>query len=426
MASSSSSSGRQAISTTQGSSFRSALAAAVKGEGVGRGGSGGIYGSSGGVGGSGVGGAGGGPIAGVGAGGGGGTKLRVVELDALVLIKVLKHCRDNYPTPVNGQLLGMDTGEKLEVTNCFPLPQKRDVYLAVQKEKQQQQQHTAVGHASAAGTGDGVDEKVEEEFESYQDRMAELMHDVNVDCFTIGWYQTFSFGDLKNKDNIDSLVLYQELVDKAVMLGFDPLLNAMGRMAFKAYRASDEFLSIYHKAEEDCSKYNKLKGKDILVEVPIVVKNPLLLEAFLQTWARGDPAQSEAEFNSLEVDQQNYVEKNLNFLCDCLDELGSEQDKLMRYQRERVRRQQQQKQISERRRLENEQRRLRGEAMIEGEESASALKLDMPSQISTLLMANQASIQCCDINAISSENLAKLYLLGRGNCLSTSGGLTAD
>eukprot|EP00922_Rhytidocystis_sp_ex-Travisia-forbesii_P058400 GHVS01086323.1.p1 GENE.GHVS01086323.1~~GHVS01086323.1.p1 ORF type:complete len:415 (+),score=116.06 GHVS01086323.1:191-1435(+) len=402
----SSSNKRQSFTAVQGSSFRSALAAAVKGEGVGRGG---IYGPSGGDG------AGGNAAAGR---RGGGARLRVVELDALVLIKVLKHCRDNYPTPVNGQLLGMDTGEKLEVTNCFPLPQKRDVYLAVQKEKQQQMHHGMApgGVAGAGGAGDGVDEKVEEEFESYQDRMAELMHDVNVDCFTIGWYQTLSFGDLKNKEHIDSLVLYQELVDKAVMLGFDPLLNSMGRMAFKAYRASDEFLSIYHRAEEDCSKYNKLKAKDILVEVPIVVKNPLLLEAFLQSWASGDPAQSQAEFDVLEVDQQNYVEKNLNVLSDCLDELGAEQDKLMRYQKDRVRQQQQQKQMSERRRLENEQRRLRGESALEGEDSAATQKLDMPSQISTLLMANQAALQCSDINSISAENLAKLYLLGRGSC----------
>lgn len=51
--------------------------------------------------------------------------LRVVEIDSLVLMKVLKHCKENYPTPVNGQLLGIDSKDKLEVTNCFPLPQKK-------------------------------------------------------------------------------------------------------------------------------------------------------------------------------------------------------------------------------------------------------------------------------------------------------------
>eukprot|EP00921_Rhytidocystis_pertsovi_P005692 GHVQ01009791.1.p1 GENE.GHVQ01009791.1~~GHVQ01009791.1.p1 ORF type:complete len:449 (+),score=88.84 GHVQ01009791.1:405-1751(+) len=343
-----------------------------------------------------------------------GKKLKVVEVDALVLTKVLRHCRDNYPTPVNGQLLGMDTGDRLEVTNSFPLPQKKDVYAAVQKDKL-----TDTGPSSGQA-GQGIDERVEEEFESYQDRMAELMHDVSVDCFTIGWYQTLSFGDLKNKDNIDSLVLYQELVDKAIMLGFDPLLNAMGRMAFKAYRASDEFLAIYHSAEEDCSKYNRLKGKDILVQVPIVIKNSLLVDAYLQDWTVGDPAQSRAEFNALEVDQNNYLEKNLNFLFDCLDELGVEQDKLIRYQRERVKQLQLQKQINERRRLENEQRRLRGETLLPMEfEGPAFRKIDPPSQISALLMSSQAGIQCAEINSISAENLAKLYLLSRGNCMTT-------
>lgn len=30
-----------------------------------------------------------------------------------------------------------------------------------------------------------LEERVDEEFDRYQDKMAELMHDVNVDCFTV-------------------------------------------------------------------------------------------------------------------------------------------------------------------------------------------------------------------------------------------------
>lgn len=325
------------------------------------------------------------------------SKLRVVEVDSLVLIKVLKHCKDNYPTAVNGQLLGMDTGDVLEVSNCFPLPQKRDIYNSVSKKGEKD-----------------IDERVEEEFDCYQDKLAELMHDLNVDCFTVGWYQTLSFGDLKNKDNIDSLVLYQELVDKAILLGFDPLLSAMGKMAFKGFRVSDEFLAKYHAAEEDVSKYNELKASDILTEVPLVIKNPLLVQAYLTEWAAHDKLHSTTEFDTLELDQNNYLEKNLLFISDCLDELGIEQEKLSKYNRDFLRQQLLQKQIIERRRVENEQKALKGEPLLPMEFDGPAFrKISPPSQINTLLMSNQAAMQCKEIAQISKENLGKMFLLNK-------------
>ncbi|KYF40354.1 putative eukaryotic initiation factor-3, subunit 3 [Toxoplasma gondii ARI] len=328
--------------------------------------------------------------------------LRVVEVDSLVLMKVLKHCKENYPTPVNGQLLGIDCRDRLEVTNCFPLPQKKDIMAQVQREKGISEKD--------------LEERIDEEFDKYQDKMAELMHDVNVDCFTVGWYQTLSFGDLKNKDIIDSLVLYQEAIDKAIVLGFDPMLNSMAKKAFKAYRVNPEFVQKYHEFEQDVSKYSKLRAKDILIEVPLVVVNPFLVEAFLMDWAVHDPLQNQADFDSLELDQSVYMEKNLSMLSLSLEALGDEQDKLQRYQRESLKQQQLQKQLLERRRLENDQRRLRGEPLLPADLDGPAFrKIDPPSQLNTLMMSSQAQLQCEEINAACSETLGKMFLLHWGN-----------
>lgn len=46
--------------------------------------------------------------------------LKSVQLDGHVVLKITKHCRDNMPNPVSGQLLGLDVGPTLEVTDCFP------------------------------------------------------------------------------------------------------------------------------------------------------------------------------------------------------------------------------------------------------------------------------------------------------------------
>lgn len=38
------------------------------------------------------------------------------------VLKIIKHCNEFSPALVTGQLLGLDVGSVLEVTNCFPFP----------------------------------------------------------------------------------------------------------------------------------------------------------------------------------------------------------------------------------------------------------------------------------------------------------------
>ena len=48
--------------------------------------------------------------------------LRVVKLEGSVVLKIVKHCQESQPSLVTGQLLGLDIGSSLEVTDCFPFP----------------------------------------------------------------------------------------------------------------------------------------------------------------------------------------------------------------------------------------------------------------------------------------------------------------
>jgi translation initiation factor 3 subunit H len=50
--------------------------------------------------------------------------LRVVQLEGQVVLKIVKHCKENASAVavVTGQLLGLDVGQTLEVTDCFPFP----------------------------------------------------------------------------------------------------------------------------------------------------------------------------------------------------------------------------------------------------------------------------------------------------------------
>jgi hypothetical protein len=50
------------------------------------------------------------------------TPLKTVQLDAQVVLKVMQHCDSALPQLVTGQLLGLDVGHTLEITDCFPFP----------------------------------------------------------------------------------------------------------------------------------------------------------------------------------------------------------------------------------------------------------------------------------------------------------------
>ncbi|EDO08227.1 translation initiation factor 3 family protein [Babesia bovis T2Bo] len=324
-----------------------------------------------------------------------------VEIDSLALIKALKHCKDNYPVPVNGQLLGLDVGDKLEVTNCLPYPQKRDIYNSLNRDSN-----------TTNLTEKELEERADDEFVKYQDKMIDLLHDIRVDCFAIGWYQTLHFGDVQSKEVIDNLVIYQEAVDKAIMLGFDPM-SSTGEISFKAYRASDQLLELYHSSNGDITNFNSLKGTQILVEVPIVVKNSILSECFLSQYVFDNPAQNVSVFDILDADHNKYLAHNLEFISHSLEALSDNQEKFFRYQRELAKLTHQHKQLVERRRLENEQGRLKGEPILPMPELdlSSLKKVEKPSQLSTIVMSNECTTHTKDVSALCFDNIAKMSLL---------------
>lgn len=52
------------------------------------------------------------------------AELVSVQVEGQVILKIAKHCREHASgtNVVTGQLLGLDVGQTLEVTDCFPFP----------------------------------------------------------------------------------------------------------------------------------------------------------------------------------------------------------------------------------------------------------------------------------------------------------------
>jgi hypothetical protein len=54
------------------------------------------------------------------------TPLKFVQLDGQVVLKIVQHCSRALPQLVTGQLLGLDVGATLEVTDSFPFPVRQN------------------------------------------------------------------------------------------------------------------------------------------------------------------------------------------------------------------------------------------------------------------------------------------------------------
>jgi len=110
-------------------------------------------------------------------------------------MKIIKQCRDFFPSPTSGHLLGLDVSGVLQITNSYPLPSSQDdlppgANLETERRKQ-------------------------------QDRWIRSLNEVNVDDNTVGWYQSAYLGNFMNSRVIDGLVAAgqnQMLNDKAILI----------------------------------------------------------------------------------------------------------------------------------------------------------------------------------------------------------------
>jgi translation initiation factor 3 subunit H len=145
-------------------------------------------------------------------------QVEVVELDGLVLLKIIRHCKESLPSFVTGQLLGLDIGRALEVTNCFPFPSRDDAEYANEEDK------------------DGAE---------YQVDMMRCLRNVNVDNNTVGWYQSTHLGSYITESCLEHQFHYQENIRNCIVLIFDPMQTTIGNLHLKAFRLTDEFMGLY-------------------------------------------------------------------------------------------------------------------------------------------------------------------------------------
>jgi translation initiation factor 3 subunit H len=305
---------------------------------------------------------------------------QVVQLDGLVLLKIIKHCKENVPEVVTGQLLGLNIEDRLEVTNCFPFA--------------------------------SIDDNTEDD--DYQIEMMKCMRAVNVDNNTVGWYQSAYLGSFINSSIVEAQYTYQKEIPSSVVVVYDPFRTTAGRLAVKAYRLADRFMKLWQGRDFSQRAFAKfdVSAGEILEEVPIKVHNSHLVHAFL--YELREEKSMNCDFDRLKLVANPFVEKNLGILADCIDEYSSEQAKFQYHQRVVARQKASQQAFLNRQKDERARREAEGlEALPEADLSKNPLFKDnkQPSRMETYLVSNQIAHYCEQINASANQALQKLYVV---------------
>jgi translation initiation factor 3 subunit H len=307
---------------------------------------------------------------------------KVVQLDGLVLLKIIKHCQEHVPDVVTGQLLGLDVDNRLEVTNCFPFP-------------------------SSEGDDEGDD---------YQIDMMKCLRTVNVDNNTVGWYQSAFLGSFLNSSIVEAQYTYQKEIPCSVVVVHDPFSTAKGRLALKAYRLTDAFMDMYAKGSYSQRSFAEfdVSSSEILEEIPIKVHNSHLVHAFLYELREHNTSGGmQCHFDRLSLTANPFVEKNLGIMADCIDQYAADQAKFMFHQRQVGRQRQSQQAFKNKRSQENENRKKAGqEPLPEVNTSKNPLfkPIAPPSRMDSYLLSNQINHYCTQISSSASQAFQKLYV----------------
>ncbi|KIX92231.1 uncharacterized protein Z520_12112 [Fonsecaea multimorphosa CBS 102226] len=361
------------------------------------------------------------------------TQLKAVQLEALVVMKVIKHCASRFPTVATGSLVGMDNNNgTLEVTNTFPFPVV-DLPPEAQFDNQPQ-------HFNAAASAPRAKANT-----AYQAEMIRMLREVNVDANNVGWYTSANLGNFVNANFIENQYHYQkELNEKTVALVHDVSRSSQGILSIRAFRLSPQFMTAYkeNKFTTDQLLKSGLKYSDILVEIPVSVHNSHLVNTFLHQvpgmLASGvmKPPSSVDEiennpivkndtlapsFESLSISIDPYLSQTADNLLDSIETHHVEANNFSYYSRALAREQAKIQQWQQKRKAENAARALSKQPPLPEDEWQKLFKLPTePSRLESMLNSRQVEQYAKQVDGFVAGTTGKMFAV-RGNLLPGDG-----
>ncbi|KAI0485024.1 eukaryotic translation initiation factor 3 subunit 3 [Xylariaceae sp. FL0804] len=352
------------------------------------------------------------------------TPFKSVQVESLVVMKIVKHCSSTFPTTATGSIVGMHREGLLEITNSFPFPTV-DVSNA-----DGAHQNDASALASAAPRAKAN--------MTYQNEMIRHLKEVNVDANNVGWYTSATMGNFVNLSFIENQYYYQRENDRTVALVHDVSRSSQGALSLRAFKLTPNFMAAYKEGKftTESLQKSKMSFKDILVELPIELHNSHLITSFLHqipatpTGADvGMPASlADLQRNPvraplypssdiLDVSIDPFLEKTCDLLLDSIESHYTELNNHQYYQRQLAREQAKITAWQAKRKAENAARVAAKQQPLPEDEWQRIFKLPQePSRLEGMLNAKQVEQYSKQVDGFTASTSAKMFAV-RGNLL---------
>ncbi|EDQ87737.1 uncharacterized protein MONBRDRAFT_9558 [Monosiga brevicollis MX1] len=315
--------------------------------------------------------------------------VKQVTVDALVVMKIIKHARENPHEPVRGPLLGLSQladaskpGEDalLEVTNCFPTPRVSD---------------------------DDDDSIVQQ----YQVQMMRWLREVNVDHMNVGWYQAADMGTFFDEDVAAVQFQHQRHMAESVVLIYDPVLTLQGTLSLSAFRLSNKAMELFSTDSFNPKAVREagLTYRTVFEKVPVTIRASSMARLLIPELS-ANLDQSEI-FDRMDLNATSFMSRNIKLLMEGIDDLSQEAYKFQQYHRNATKAKASLDAQLEARRAENEQLRAKGlPEKSEAELVANHKTPTPPSRLGSLLVTAQINTFCKQVSDFSGQSFGKLYI----------------
>ena len=158
---------------------------------------------------------------------------------------------------------------------------------------------------------------------------------------------------------------------------------------------------------------NKLTFSEILVELPVVVRNSPLANAFLSTFGK---SATSASFDNLMIPPPSTLARSLEGIIDSLDAYKAEENNLAYLSRQIAREKSRVESHLAKRKEENALRVSQGLAPLPEEDVSRLIKVPPePSRLESMLLLGQLDGYAKDLEVLSALELAKMYAARAGS-----------
>lgn len=311
-------------------------------------------------------------------------------------MKIIKHCQENFPLTVMGQLLGMDVDRKLEITNCYPFM-------------------TQPGAANGT-LPEGMDlATFERDQQQYQRDMMWCVREVNIDHQVVGWYQSTGsqMGSFLTMQWIETQFNYQKHLNNIVCLVYDPVRTEDGTLSIHAYRLTKSFMNVMSNGEFSSLGFSRstVNFSAIIEHVPISFHNSSLINSALVEMDQSEEFSGEnnVDLSRLSISDKPVLEQSMEFLICDLDTLGKEQSKYSYYMRNLMRGQAHVLEKMRKRRAENKNRVANGDEPLPDDDEVTQLFEKEPPRLENKILLKALDSYVDNIKALAGEGIVKQY-----------------